>query len=75
MANDDRGDWTLEVRLDGDGALRKKIGPESVTGGWAEIEVDLSRHAGQSVEIDLINHPDGWQFEAGYWAEIEVESR
>ncbi|HUT94994.1 MAG TPA: ADP-ribosylglycohydrolase family protein [Thermoguttaceae bacterium] len=75
VANDDRGDWTLEVRLAGDRALRKKIGPETVTDGWAEIEVDLSTHAGESVQVDLINQADGWQFEAGYWAEIEVESR
>jgi len=75
VADEDRGDCTIEVRLDADCALREKIGPETVTGGWAEIEVDLSEHAGKSVQIDLINHPDGLQFEAGYWAEIEVESR
>ena len=75
VANDDRGDWTLEVRLAGDRALRKKIGPETVTDGWAEIEVDLSKHAGKSVQVDLINQADGWQFEAGYWAEIDVETK
>ena len=75
VADDDRGDWTLEVRLDGDRALRKKIGPETTTDGWAQIEVDLSPHAGRSVDVELVNQPDGWQFEAGYWAEIGVESR
>ncbi len=75
VANDDRGDWTLEVRLDGDRALRRKIGPETVTDGWAKIDVDLSDHAGQSIDVELVNQPDGWTFEAGYWAEIEVESK
>jgi len=75
VANDDRGDWTLEVRLDGDRALRKKIGPETITDGWADIQLDLSDHAGQPVQIELINHADDWSFEVGYWAEIEVESK
>jgi len=74
VAPDDRGDWTLAVKADGNQLLNKKIGPETASEGWVEVEVDLSDLAGKSVLLELINQPDGWSFEAGYWAEIALES-
>jgi len=75
VAHDERGDWTLIVRADGDQLLKKKISPETATGGWVELEVDLSKTAGKSVLLELVNEADGWSYEAGYWAEITIESR
>jgi hypothetical protein len=72
VANDDRGDWTLIVRANEDQLLRKKIGADTVTDGWAELEVDLSKLAGKSVNLELVNQADDWQFEAGYWGEVEI---
>lgn len=74
VANDDRGDWTLLVVIEGEPALRRKIGPDTVTDGWAEVVVDLSQHAGKSIAVELVNQADDWRFEAGYWTEIVVES-
>jgi len=74
VAHNERGDWTLIVKADGDQLLRKKIGPETAADGWVELEVDLSELAGKSVLLELINQPDGWSFEAAYWAEIALES-
>ena len=75
ITHDTRGDWKLIVKADGDELLEKKINPETVDNGWAELEVDLSKMAGKSVLLELVNQADGWSFEAGYWAEIEVVSR
>ena len=74
VAHDTRGDWTLVVKADGDQLLKKKIGPETATDGWVELEADLSGLAGKSMLLELINQPDGWSFEAGYWAEIALDS-
>jgi hypothetical protein len=72
VANDDRGDWTLIVKADGNELLKKKIGPETINDGWAELEIDLSKMAGKSVNLELVNQADDWSFEAGYWAKVEI---
>jgi hypothetical protein len=36
--------------------------------------VDLSSFAGKSVKLDLENKPDGWAWEAGYWADLAIVS-
>ncbi len=75
VANDDRGDWVLLVKADGAPLLEKPINQETTGGGWATVEVDLSPLAGKQVTLELVNQPDGWAWEAGYWAEIAVEAR
>ncbi len=68
------GDWTLVVRANGKELLRRPIGPETAPGGWATVTVDLSPYAGKSVQLELVNQPDGWRWEAAYWAEIAIRS-
>ncbi|MFH1921466.1 MAG: hypothetical protein ABIP48_16495 [Planctomycetota bacterium] len=75
VAHDTRGDWTLVVKADGNQLLEKKIGPETASEGWIELEVDLSKLAGKSVLLELINQPDDWSFEAAYWGEIAIEAK
>jgi hypothetical protein len=75
VANDDRGDWTLVVKAGGNPLLTKPINKETTQGSWATVEVDLSELAGKEVKLELVNQADGWSWEAGYWAEIAVESR
>jgi len=69
-----RGDWTLIVRADGKDLAREKIGKKTCTDGWRTVEVALSPLAGRTVSLELVNQADGWSFEAGYWAEIELLS-
>jgi len=75
VGHHERGDWTLLVKANGEPLLRKKIGPEISSDGWIELDADLSGLAGKSVLLELVNQADGWSFEAGYWAEIELESK
>jgi hypothetical protein len=72
VANDDQGDWVLIVKADGQLLLEKPINQQTTEGGWATVEVDLSGWAGKQVELELVNQPDGWSWEAGYWAEITI---
>jgi hypothetical protein len=75
VANDDRGDWVLSVKADGQLLLEKPINQQATGGGWATVEVDLSPLAGKQIKLELVNQPDGWSWEAGYWAEIALDSR
>jgi hypothetical protein len=75
VGHDPRGDWDLIVRVNGREVLKKTIGPDTATLGWAELEVDLSRLAGKAAKIELVNQPTGWRFEAAHWAEISLRSQ
>jgi hypothetical protein len=74
VGHDPRGDWDLIVRIDDRPLLRKSVGLATTTVGWTEVTIDLSRYAGRSVEIELINEPTGWHYEAAYWGEILLQS-
>jgi hypothetical protein len=69
------GDWVLIVAVNGKQKTRKLVGKETAPDGWMQTEIDLSDFAGKKVRLELINHPTGWTFEAGYWAEISLISQ
>jgi hypothetical protein len=69
------GDWDLVVRADMRELLRKTVGKGTATNGWLDVGVDFSEYAGKTVLIELYNQPTGWQWEAGYWAGIKLESQ
>ena len=75
VAPDDRGDWTLIAKANGKRLTKRRIASQTTKDGWVEVALDLTPWAGQSVNLELINQPDGWSFEAGYWGEIALESR
>ena len=52
--------------------LEQVVGKETADDGWLEVEVDLSDYAGKEVFLELVNHPNGWMYEAAYWAQIEI---
>ena len=69
------GDWDLVIRVNG--VIRKTVTiGKTLTNntGWAEVTYDLTSFAGNNVKIDLENKANGWAWEAGYWAEIEIKS-
>jgi hypothetical protein len=75
VGHDPRGDFDLIVKADGKELLRKPVGKDTAKDGWLETEVDLSSHAGKTVNLELVNQPSGWSWEAAYWAKIAVQSK
>jgi hypothetical protein len=75
VGHDPRGDWDLIVKANGAQLLRKTIGPDSTSLGWADVNVDLSKYAGQEVKLELVNEPTDWHYEAAFWAEISLRSQ
>ncbi len=75
VGHDPRGDWQLIVKVGSDVLLNKTIGPDTCRDGWVDVNVDLTPYAGREVELQLINQPTGWSWEAGRWARIALQSR
>ena len=75
VGHDPKGDFTLIVKADGKELLQKSVGKETAPGGWMEVVVELTPYAGKGVNVELINQPSGWSWEAAYWAKIAVESK
>jgi len=72
VGHDTRGDWTLVAKVAGTELVNQKIGPKTVEDGWATITIDLGDFAGTDVDVELINQPNGWSWEAGCWGEISL---
>jgi hypothetical protein len=72
VTHDGRGDWMLVVKANGQVLAEQLIGQETALDRWLTLEVDLSGFAGRTINLELENRPNGWSFEAGYWAEIAV---
>ena len=74
VARDLRGDFTLEVKAAGEVILSDRVGPHPDGPLWHAFAVDLSRFAGRTIPVELINRPDGWSYEAAYWGGIDVRT-
>lgn len=74
------GEWVLEVMaepefiLHSDLLLKEKIDPQTVTKGWKDIKIDLTKYAGLDVEIQINQHAKEIQRSNAYWSHIEVIS-
>ena len=69
------GDWTLIVKADGKELVRKSISKDNSTNGFLEADVDLSAYAGRTINVELLNQPNGWHYEAAYWDKIKLAAQ
>ncbi|HEY5912088.1 MAG TPA: ADP-ribosylglycohydrolase family protein [Verrucomicrobiae bacterium] len=74
VGHDPQGNFELIVRADGRQLVHKPINPQTATDHWLALDVDLSSFAGKQVNLELVNQPSDWSYEAAYWAEIAVRS-
>jgi hypothetical protein len=76
VANDPRGDFDLIVKADGKPLVKKavNVNTEAAPNKWLTEDVDLSSFAGKTVNVELVNQPTDWSWEAAYWAEVKVVS-
>ena len=68
VTNHPKGDWKLVVLVNGIEALAKDIQAAK----WQQVQIDLTKHAGKTVTIDLENRATGWAYEAAYWSRIKI---
>ncbi len=65
------GNWDLVVRVNKRELLRKTI--ESPR--FIDLSVDLSKYAGQTIDLELNHQPTGWDREHASWKKIAIESK
>tara|TARA_R110002096_G_scaffold26518_3_gene81748 strand:- start:6052 stop:8364 length:2313 start_codon:yes stop_codon:yes gene_type:complete len=68
------GDWQLRVIAAREVLLDQIVSFKTVQQEWLEIDVDLSKYAGQNIEIALENRANGWSNEFGFWGKVEIVS-
>jgi hypothetical protein len=68
VTNHSKGNWKLVVLVNNKEALSKDIEETK----WQRFEVDLSKHAGKTVNVELQNQATGWSHEAAYWSRIQI---
>jgi hypothetical protein len=67
------GDWQLRILANGEVMEDQIIGSETVGHDeWLNVSVDLSRFAGERVNLTLENRANNWQNEWAYWNTVEV---
>lgn len=74
VSHDERGDWRLLAGGRGERLLDEMISKESCPDGWATFRVDLSKFAGQEVEVQVWNQANNWAWEFGYWGSVRIVS-
>ena len=67
VSHDQRGDWQLVIKANGEQVLKEDVSPKTCSGGWATFKVDLSKFACKEIRLELMNVATGWSFEFGYW--------
>jgi hypothetical protein len=72
VASDDRGDW--ELRVLANGKLLKKQMIDHDGDRWKQVVVDLTSLAGKNVHLRLENAANDWNWEFGYWSELQINS-
>ena len=68
VTNHPKGNWKLVVLVNG----RKALSEDVTESKWQRFDVDLSKHAGKTVNVELLNQATGWSHEAAYWSRIEI---
>jgi putative heme-binding domain-containing protein len=72
VAAHDRGDWELRVLVEGK-VLHQQV-VERSSPRWKKVSIDLKQWAGRRVNVRLENAANGWNFEFGYWAGIDLQT-
>jgi hypothetical protein len=70
-------DWQLVVRANGEVMIDQLIDSKLTIPqrGWATIQIDLGKFAGQNVLLEVLNQSNNWQNESAFWKRIELVDR
>jgi len=74
VSHDPRGDWRLVVGNSAGRLLDEMVNKDVCKNGWATFTVDLTRFAGEEVQIRMWNQANDWAYEFAYWGSVRVVS-
>ncbi len=73
VGNDPQGDFDLIVKAGDRELYRGLVGKATTMNHWLKLTLDLTQFADDGeLELELINQPNGWSWEAAYWKTIEI---
>lgn len=70
-------DWQLVVKVNGE-VVHSELINDKLTllqRGWASVQVDLSRFAGQKVYLEVLNQSNNWMGEYAFWKRMAIADR
>jgi putative membrane-bound dehydrogenase-like protein len=65
-------DWQLRVLADKELLHDQIVSYKTVKSEWLDLEIDLSKYAGKSINLILENKANNWMNEFGYWGSIKI---
>ncbi len=68
------GDWQLRVLANDEVLHDQIVSYETVQSEWLELEINLTRFAGESVRLELENGANDWAWEFGFWGKVDIFS-
>ncbi len=69
------GDWELRVVVNRKLEQQMIVGPQSVGDDeWLNVAIDLTKYAGQRIDVALENRANDWHNEWAYWNRVEIVS-
>lgn len=75
VSHHQHSDWQLRVLAGKELLADRIVGSKSVAKDeWLDVDVDLSRFAGEHIDITLENRANNWSNEWGYWGKVHVRS-
>ncbi len=74
VSHDPRGDWRLVVGGPNGRLLDEMVNKAACKDGWATFAVDISRYAGQEVQLRMWNQANDWSYEFAYWGSMRIVS-
>jgi hypothetical protein len=69
------GDWQLRVLANKAVLHDQIVSSQTVKTEWLDLEIDLSKFAGKSLDLILENKANNWMNEFGYWGSIKVVTK
>jgi hypothetical protein len=69
------GDWQLRVLANSKVLHDQIVSFKTVKSEWLEVEVDLTKFAGQKIDLALENRPNDWRNEFGFWHSVKIIHR
>ncbi|MDB4491636.1 hypothetical protein N9260_01300 [bacterium] len=67
-------DWQLRVLADDEVLADQIVGSETVNGEWLNLDVNLTRFAGSTINLTLENRANDWADEYGFWNSVKIVS-
>ena len=69
------GDWQLRVLANNKVLHDQIVSYKTVKSEWLELEIDLTRFAGQKIDLALENRANDWAWEFAFWHSVQIVSK